>query len=79
MYLKLHNKHKLDVIAHALTRCGITIWHGIPEQIVQDLHTAGYKIKKRKNFKIVSQDVDPRRIPAAKLKSQHQSDKDIYL
>ena len=79
MYLKLHNKHKLDVIAHALTRCGITIWHGIPEQIVQDLHTAGYKIKKRKNFKKVSQEVDPRKIPAAVVKSQHGKDKDIYL
>jgi hypothetical protein len=79
MYLKLHNKHKLDVIAHALTRCGVTIWHGIPEQIVQDLHTAGYKIKKRKKFKIVSQDVDSRTIPAAKLKAQHQKDDEIYL
>ena len=51
MIFKLHQKHKLDTIAHSLTKYGITIWHGIPEQIVLDLHTAGYKIKKRKHFK----------------------------
>lgn len=79
MYLKLHNKHKLDVIAHALTRCGIAIWHGIPEQIVQDLHTAGYKIKKRKGFKNLDKQIDSRRIPAAILKSKHQTDDEIYL
>ena len=79
MYLKLHNKHKLDVIAHSLTRCGITIWHGIPEQIVQDLHTAGYKIKKRKRFKNLDKQLDPRRIPAAKLTSQHETENEIYL
>jgi hypothetical protein len=54
MIFKLHEKHKLDVIAHSLTKYGITIWHGIPEQIVFDLHTAGYKIKKRKSFKRIS-------------------------
>lgn len=54
MYMKLHPKTKLDIIAHTLTRYGVTIWHGIPEQIVQDLYIAGYKIKKRKTFKIVS-------------------------
>lgn len=79
MYLKLHNKHKLDVIAHALTRCGITIWHGIPEQIVQDLYTAGYKIKKRKGFKSLDKQIDSRRIPAAILKSKHETDNEIYL
>jgi len=75
----LHSKPKLDIIAHTLTRCGITIWQGIPEQIVNDLHTAGYKIKKRKRFKNVSQSVDSRRIPARKLTSQHEIDNDIYL
>jgi hypothetical protein len=75
----LHSKPKLDVIAHTLTRCGITIWQGIPEQIVKDLHTAGYKIKKRKRFKSLSTPVDPRRVPAAKLRSQHEVDNDIYL
>jgi len=79
MYLKLHSKHKLDVIAHALTRCGVTIWHGIPEQIVDDLYTAGYKIKKRKGFKHLNKEVDSRRIPIAKLKSKHQTDDEIYL
>lgn len=44
----LHSKKKLDVIAHTLTRCGITIWQGIPEKIEEDLRSAGYKIKKRK-------------------------------
>jgi hypothetical protein len=58
MYLKLHKKHKLDIIAHCLTRHGITIWHGIPEQIVLDLDAAGYKIKKRKNFKKISNQID---------------------
>ena len=51
MYLKLHKKHKLDVIAHTLTACGVTIWHGMPERIVQDLKANGYKIKKRKHFR----------------------------
>jgi hypothetical protein len=79
MYLKLHNKHKLDIIAHALTRCGVTIWHGIPEQIVQDLHASGYKIKRRKGFKKNSNELSSRRIPAAVLKSKHQTDDEIYL
>lgn len=79
MYTNLHSKPKLDVIAHTLTRCGITVWQGIPEQIVQDLHTAGYKIKKRKKFLSIKKNVDSRRIPAAKIKSQHESDNDIYL
>lgn len=77
--MQLHSKPKLDIIAHTLTRCGITIWQGIPEQIVQDLHTAGYKIKKRKKFWSVKSDVDSRRIPPGKLKSQHESESDIYL
>jgi hypothetical protein len=77
--LPLHSKHKLDVIAHALTRCGITIWHGIPEQIVTDLHVAGYKIKKRKSFKRTSKHLDSRMIPAAKLKAQHEENDEIYL
>jgi hypothetical protein len=78
MYSQLHPKPKLDAIAHSLTRSGITIWHGIPEQIVKDLHTAGYKIKKRKKFRSIRQDIDPRKIPAAKLKSQHESHNEIY-
>lgn len=53
----LHKKYKLDVIAHTLTSCGITIWHGIPEKIVEDLKSHGYKIKKRK-----------KRIPFSSLK-----------
>jgi hypothetical protein len=48
----LHKKHKLDVIAHTLTACGVTIWHGMPERIVQDLEYNGYKIKKHKPKKI---------------------------
>jgi hypothetical protein len=47
----LHHKRKLDVIAHTLTSCGIPIWNGIPEKILQDLKANGYKIKKRKRFK----------------------------
>ena len=79
MYTKIHSKPKLDAIAHTLTRCGITIWQGIPEQIVQDLYTAGYKIKKRKNFKKIAKQVDPRRIVPGKLKGQHESNDEIYL
>jgi hypothetical protein len=79
MYLKLHTKQKLDIIAHSLTRCGVTIWHGIPEQIVTDLHIAGYKIKKRKSFKRTSKQLESRTIPAAKLKAQHEKDDEIYL
>lgn len=79
MYSQLHSKPKLDIIAHSLTRSGIPVWQGIPEQIVKDLHTAGYKIKKRKNFRKIAEKVDPRKVPAAKLKSQHESDNEIYL
>lgn len=55
MIFKLHKKHKLDIIAHSLTSCGIVIWHGIPEKIIQDLNVAGYKIKKSKKLKKVLQ------------------------
>lgn len=79
MYPPLHSKPKLDVIAHTLTRCGITLWHGIPEQIVTDLHTAGYKIKKRKKFRSVKKDVDIRRVPSRVLQDKHEKDSDIYL
>jgi len=58
MIFKLHKKHKLDIIAHSLTSCGIVIWHGIPEKIIQDLNAAGYKIKKTK--KIKSSDIEDR-------------------
>lgn len=50
MYLKIHSKKKLDVIAHSLTASGVTIWRGIPERIEQDLYLAGYKIKKIKKL-----------------------------
>ena len=58
MIFKLHEKHKLDTIAHSLTSCGIVVWHGIPEKIVKDLHAAGYKVKKRKNFKNISNQIN---------------------
>ena len=51
LMITLHKKPKLDIIAHTLTSFGIPIWDGIPEKILKDLHTAGYKIKKRKSFK----------------------------
>jgi hypothetical protein len=57
MIFKLHKKHKLDVIAHVLTRNGITVWYGIPEQIVSELQLNGYKIKKRKKFNKILQQV----------------------
>ena len=49
-YIKMHVKNKLDIIAHVLTRNGITVWYGIPEQIVSELKANGYKIKKRKHL-----------------------------
>jgi hypothetical protein len=54
----MHSKHKLDIIAHVLTRNGITVWYGIPEQIVSDLKANGYKIKRRKKFKKILQQVN---------------------
>ena len=50
-YVKMHVKNKLDIIAHVLTRNGITVWYTIPEQILAELKSNGYKIKKRKKFK----------------------------
>jgi hypothetical protein len=50
IYYKIHAKNKLDIIAHVLTRNGVTVWYGIPEQIVAELKANGYKIKKRKSF-----------------------------
>jgi hypothetical protein len=56
-YRKLHVKDKLDIIAHVLTRNGITVWYGIPEQIVDELKINGYKIKKRNHLKkLISKD-----------------------
>ena len=57
-YVKMHAKNKLDIIAHVLTRNGITVWYGIPEQIVSELQLNGYKIKKRKKFKKILQKVE---------------------
>ena len=56
-YVKMHVKNKLDIIAHVLTRNGITVWYGIPEQIVNELKNNGYKIKKRKKIKKILQKV----------------------
>ena len=50
-YYKMHAKNKLDIIAHVLTRNGVTVWYGMPEQIVAELKANGYKIKKRKQLK----------------------------
>jgi hypothetical protein len=44
----LHRKKKLDIIARSLTRCGIPLWHGMPEMIVKDLKANGYVIKKKR-------------------------------
>lgn len=56
-YRKLHVKNKLDIIAHVLTRNGITVWYGIPEQIVDELKVNGYKVKKRNHLKkLISKD-----------------------
>ncbi len=39
---------KAEIIRRALNHRGIPITEGIPEQIIQELSDAGYKIKKRK-------------------------------
>ena len=51
---QLHDNPKIDIIAHALIHKGISIWQGIPEHIIQELDSNGYKIKKKKNFKKLS-------------------------
>jgi len=44
----LHPKKKLDIIARSLTRCGIPLWHGMPELILKDLKANGYVLKKKR-------------------------------
>ena len=46
--INLHHKKKCDIIAHTLTSCGIPIWQDMPEKIIADLKSNGYKIKKSK-------------------------------
>lgn len=41
---------KQAAIARALIHKGVVIWAGIPQHIIDELHAAGYKIKKKKNF-----------------------------
>ena len=48
----LHQDPKLNVIAISLVHKGIPLWHGIPEHIVDELKLNGYKIKKRKRFRL---------------------------
>jgi len=38
-------------IARALISSGITLWHGLPERILDELHAANYKVKKKKKKK----------------------------
>lgn len=51
MVTQLHPDKKIDIIARALVHKGICLWHGIPEHILQELKSNGYKIKKRKSFR----------------------------
>jgi hypothetical protein len=39
---------KRAAIVRALIQKGIPIWDGIPQQIIEELGRAGYKIKKNK-------------------------------
>ena len=48
---ELHSNKKIDIIAHALVHKGIVIWQGIPEHIIAELKTNGYKIKKSRKLK----------------------------
>jgi len=38
-------------IARALISSGITLWHGLPERILDELYAADYKVKKKKKKK----------------------------
>jgi len=51
MTSQLHEDKRIDIIAHALVHKGISIWHGIPEHIIEELKLHGYKIKKRKSYR----------------------------
>ena len=62
-YVRMHDKNKADIIAHVLSRNGITVWYGIPEQILAELKSNGYKVKKRKKFKKLLQKVDIPKLP----------------
>ena len=42
---------KERAIVRALTSRGVVLWDGIPERIIEELHSSGYKIKKRKRIK----------------------------
>lgn len=41
---------KQAAIARALIHKGVVIWAGIPQHIIDELHAAGYKIKKKKKI-----------------------------
>lgn len=47
---QMHQNKKCDIIAHTLASCGIPLWHGIPEKIINDLKANGYKVKKSKRL-----------------------------
>lgn len=38
-------------IARALVSSGISLWHGIPDKIMEELYAADYKVKKKKKKK----------------------------
>lgn len=41
---------KQAAIARALVHKGVVIWAGIPQHIIDELHIAGYRIKKKKKL-----------------------------
>lgn len=44
---------KRAAIARALIHKGVTVWSGIPEHILEELHNAGYQVKRQRGFKKV--------------------------
>jgi hypothetical protein len=42
---------KERAIVRALTSRGVVLWDGIPERIIEELYSSGYKIKKRKKLR----------------------------
>jgi hypothetical protein len=50
MFIQTTHSKIEEIIKNALVHKGVVIWDGIPEHIIDELKTHGYKIKKRKHW-----------------------------